>query len=151
MVDSLRSKLDDAYGCNNTFALPVLRRLGIPAPFFVSSEFVDSQKAFPTTWPAAMPSFRTSRRRSFATWRVIRSSRSDPTHLGYERVNSFFGGSNRVAPDRRIAFGRNRLGPERFAPAFVLALCEGYEGRSSFSLRRRREPSTLADFQPSGF
>lgn len=38
---------DDAYGCNHTFAVPVLHKLEIPATFFVSIGFVDSSKPFP--------------------------------------------------------------------------------------------------------
>ena len=199
---------DDAYGCNHTFALPVLRKLGIPATFFVSSEFVDSETPFPhdlARGHADLPHFTSAQLRDLASDSRFEVGSHSVTHidfaknppaetivrelaesrralaeitgqpvrrfavpfggraqctpeliraardLGYERVYSFFGGSNLVAPDGRIAFVLNRLGPEHFAPAFVLALCDGYEGRSSFSPRRRGEPSVSADFQPSGF
>jgi peptidoglycan/xylan/chitin deacetylase (PgdA/CDA1 family) len=78
---------------------------------------------------------------------LIRAARE----LGYERLYSFFGGSNLIAPDGRVAFVLNRLGPVLFAPSFVFAMCEGYEGRAAFSLRPRGEAPISADFQPPGF
>jgi peptidoglycan/xylan/chitin deacetylase (PgdA/CDA1 family) len=38
---------DDCYGCNHTYAVPILRELGIPATFFVSTRFIDSSEPFP--------------------------------------------------------------------------------------------------------
>jgi peptidoglycan/xylan/chitin deacetylase (PgdA/CDA1 family) len=199
---------DDAYGCNHTFAVPVLRKLQIPATFFVSSDFVDSSKAFPHDVAAGfheLPNFTSAQLRDMASDSLFEIGSHSVTHidfatqpaagtiqrelaesrqalaaisgrpvrrfavpfggrpqctpeliraareLGYERAYSFFGGSNLIAPDGRVAFVLNRLGPARFAPSYVFAMCEGYEGRQTFSLQRRAEAPIAADFQPSGF
>ena len=200
---------DDAYGCNHTYAVPVLRKLEIPATFFVSSEFVDSRTPFPHDVRRGfhdIPSFTSAQLREMATdssleigshsvshvdfstrpatetiARELSESRSAleaitgrpvrrfaipfggrahctpeviraARELGYERLYSFFGGSNLIAPDGRVAFVLNRLGPVRFAPSYVFAMCEGYEGRQAFSPRRRPAPNPPSpDFQPSGF
>ena len=199
---------DDAYGCNHTYAVPVLRELGIPATFFVSSAFVDSTTPFPHDARRGfrdIPSFTSAQLRDMAgdplfeigshsashmdfsaqpqasalerelaesrraleaiTGRPVRrfavpfGSRAHCTpeviskarELGYERLYSFFGGSNLIAKDGRVAFVLNRLGPVRFAPSYVFAMCEGYEGRQAFSPRPRPTAPQSADFQPSGF
>jgi len=38
---------DDTYGCNATYAVPILKALRIPATFFVSSGYVDSDELLP--------------------------------------------------------------------------------------------------------
>lgn len=199
---------DDAYGCNHTFAVPVLRELGIPATFFVSSAFVDSSTPFPHDLRRGfhdIPSFTSAQLRDMAddplfeigshsvshidfsarppaptieqelvesrraleaiTGRPVRrfavpfGSRAHFTpeviaaarELGYQRLYSFFGGSNLIAPDGRLAFVLNRLGPVHFTPSYVFAMCDGYEGRQAFSPRRRSASPHAPDFQPSGF
>ena len=199
---------DDAYGCNHTFAVPLLRELQIPATFFVSSEFVDSSVPFPHDVAAGfhdLPNFTSAQLRDMAGDSLFEIGSHSVTHLdfathpametikrelaesqqvlaaitgrpvrrfavpfggrpqctpeliraarelGYLRLYSFFGGSNLIAPDGRVAFVLNRLGPALFAPSYVFAMCAGYEGRDAFSPRRREVTPISADFQPSGF
>ena len=199
---------DDAYGCNYAHAVPVMRRLGIPATFFVSSAFVDSTTPFPHDVRRGfhdIPSFTAAQLRDMASdplfeigshtvshidfsarpaaatieyelaesRRALEAASGRPVRrfaipfgqrahctadvvsqaraLGYERVYSYFGGSNLIAPDGRVAFVLNRLGPVRFAPSYVFAMCEGYEGRETFSARRGDTAPPSEDFQPSGF
>ena len=42
--DLVSLTFDDCYGCNYVYALPILKELGIPATFFVSTGFIDSSK-----------------------------------------------------------------------------------------------------------
>ena len=199
---------DDAYGCNHTYAIPVLRKLGIPATFFVSSAFVDSSTPFPHDVRRGfhdIPSFTSAQLRDMASDPLFEIGSHSVSHidfsarppaktiehelvesrralevitgqpvrrfavpfggrahftpevidaaraLGYERLYSYFGGSNLVAPDGSVAYVLNRLGPVRFAPSYVFAMFDGYEGRQTFSPRRRETPPPSADFQPSGF
>jgi peptidoglycan/xylan/chitin deacetylase (PgdA/CDA1 family) len=199
---------DDAYGCNHTHAVPVLRELGIPATFFVSSAFVDSDTPFPHDVRRGfhdLPSFTSAQLRDMAGDALFEIGSHSVSHIdfsarppaatierelaesrraleaitgrpvrrfavpfgqrphctaevvaasreaGYERVYSFFGGSNLIAPDGRVAFVLNRLGPVHFAPSYVFAMCEGYEGRATFSPRRPSPAPPSPDFQPSGF
>ncbi len=199
---------DDAYGCNHTYAIPVLRKLGIPATFFVSSAFVDSRTPFPHDVRRGfhdLPSFTSAQLRDMAsdplfeigshsvshidfsarppaatiereladsrraleaiTGKPVRrfavpfGSRAHHTPeviaaahaLGYQRLYSFFGGSNLIAPDGSVAFVLNRLGPVLFAPAFVFAMFDGYEGRQAFFTRQRSASPHTPEFQPSGF
>lgn len=45
--DVVSLTFDDCYGCNYVYALPILKELGIPATFFVSTGFIDSTNPFP--------------------------------------------------------------------------------------------------------
>jgi len=199
---------DDAYACNHAHAVPILRKLGAPATFFVSSAFVDSTTPFPHDVRRGfhdIPSFTSAQLREMAAdplfeigshsvshidfsahppadaiERELHESRSAleaitgkpvtrlavpfgqrahhppevvrcARELGYERLYSYFGGSNLIAPDGQVAYVLNRLGPVRFAPSYVFAMCDGYEGRQAFSPRRTSGAPHAPDFQPSGF
>jgi len=45
--DLMSLTFDDSYGCNYVYAVPILRSLRVPATFFVSSGYVDSERTMP--------------------------------------------------------------------------------------------------------
>src|SRR3546814_14523092 len=50
--DAVLVTFDDGYDDNHAIAFPILRDLGVPAPFFVATGHIDSGLPYAYDWPA---------------------------------------------------------------------------------------------------
>jgi len=79
---------DDCYGCNYTYAVPILCELGIPATFFVSTRYIDSVEPFPhdvATGHYDLPNFTSAQLRKMAELPSLEIGSHSVSHIDFSK------------------------------------------------------------------
>lgn len=125
--------MDDGYADNYELALPVLRRLGVPATIYVATGFIGRRMALPMD-RVSHAFYRT--RRPALSWELVAP---DPLALGSEaerrRANTVVGEALKAQPGHRLA----ALIDELYERLEVAADFEGHPMLSWEQLRAMRE------------
>ena len=112
---------DDTYGCNHLFAVPVLRKLKIPATFFVASGFVDSARPFPHDVVAGfsdLPNFTSAQLRDMADDALFEIGSHSVTHIDFATPPSTATYQHELGESKRALAALTGQPIDRFAVPF---------------------------------
>lgn len=125
---------DDGYADNARIAAPILRSLGLPATFFVSTDLISSTRPFPHDIVQGRPP------QEHMTWDDLRALVKDGFEVGSHSCNhADFGRIPLPDAERELRESQRRLEEELGIPARLFAFPYGH--------RSNMRPSTLAAAQ----
>jgi glycosyltransferase involved in cell wall biosynthesis/peptidoglycan/xylan/chitin deacetylase (PgdA/CDA1 family) len=125
---------DDGYADNARIAAPILRSLGLPATFFVSTDMIGSATPFPHDIVQGRP------RQEHMTWDDIRGLVADGFEIGsHSCSHADFGQIPLAEAERELAESQRRLEEELGIPIRQFAFPYGH--------RHNMRPSTLGAAQ----
>jgi len=125
---------DDGYADNARVAAPILRSLGLPATFFVSTDLIGSSQPFPHDIVQGRPP------QEHMTWDDLRELRAQGFLIGsHSCSHADMGAVSLLEAERELGESRRRLESELGAPIHYFAFPYGH--------RNNMRPDTLAAAQ----